>query len=318
MERVNSYGRDLKKRFGTKVRKIPISLSGFTCPNIDGKVAKGGCVYCDNVSFSPNLTVTVDKFFLSDKTEENILLEKQLAELNSQYRDTKAFFKREYGVRKFILYFQSFSNTYAPLDTLKKLYGTAIGKKDVVGLSIGTRADCVSDELLDYLEELNREKEITVEYGVQSIFDSTLKKINRGEVFADMERVILQTKKKGLKVCAHIIFGLPGEDEKMMLESIKKVCQLGIDTIKIHPLYVVKNTLLERSLKKEKFTPISEEEYLNILVKAVKIIPKEISIQRITAGIDDESLLEPAWCKNKNSLVNKIRASLAKENIETF
>ncbi len=309
----NSYGVCLKKRFGVKVRKVPISLSGFTCPNIDGKVAKGGCVYCDNTSFSPNLEASGGKFFLSDNTEENILLEKQLSELTNQYRRTSDFFKKRYGAKKFIIYFQSFTNTYAPLDTLKKIYKEAVKKKDVVGLSIGTRADCVSDELLDYLAELNKFKYVTIEFGVQSIYDSTLKKINRGETFAQMEKVIKKTKERGLDVCVHLIFGLPGEDKEMMLTSVQKICELNVDSIKIHPLYVVKNTLLERSLKKEIYKPLSEEEYLDVVTESIKLIPTNISIQRITAGIDDDSLLEPEWCKDKNTLINSIRKRLGKK-----
>lgn len=314
MTELFTYGKYLKKRFGTRVRKVPISLSGFTCPNIDGKVTKGGCTYCDNTSFSPNLAETDGKFFLSDTTKENLLLDKQLSELESQYKKTSNYFKNHYNTKKFVMYFQSFSNTYAPIDTLKALYSEAIKKKDVVGLSIGTRADCVTEELLDYLVELNKEKEITVEYGVQSIYDTTLKKINRGETFGEMEKIIKLTKSKDLKVCGHIIFGLPNETKEMMLKSVEKICKLGIDSIKIHPLYVVKNTLLERSLKKETFKPMSEEDYVEVLVDAIKLIPEEISIQRITAGIDDESLLSPLWCKGKNQLVDKIRKEILKKN----
>ena len=312
-KKILTFGTYLKKRFGEPVRKVPISLTGFTCPNIDGKVTKGGCTYCDNESFSPNLPHEETKFFLSDINPENPLLEAQLKEVDSQFQNTSEYFRKNYGTKKFIAYFQSFSNTYAPIDTLKKLYAKAMEKEEVVGISIGTRADCISDELLDHLVELNKTKEIWVEFGVQSVFDKTLKAINRGEQYNEIKETILKTKARGLKVCAHLIYGLPKEEKSDMLGSFNEVVSLGVDSIKIHPLYVVSNTPLANSYNKGYFSPIEEEVYIDAVVESLKNLPENISVQRITAGIDNETLLSPDWCKDKNIQINKIRNLLYKD-----
>lgn len=313
MSKILTFGTYLKKRFGEPVRKVPISLTGFTCPNIDGKVTKGGCTYCDNESFSPNISSEESKFFLSDFNEENPLLAQQLKEVDTQFKETSEYFKKRDGVKKFIAYFQSFSNTYAPLDTLKKLYNKAMEKDEVVGISIGTRADCISDELLDHLVELNKTKEIWVEFGVQSVFDKTLKAINRGEEYDEIKQTILKTKSRGLKVCAHLIYGLPKEQKKEMIDSFKEVVSLGVDSIKIHPLYVVANTPLANSYTKGYFSPIEESIYIEAVAESLKKLPENISIQRITAGIDNETLLAPNWCRDKNIQINKIRDLLRKD-----
>jgi len=311
MKTVNTYGRYLRKRFGTTVYKISLNLSGFTCPNIDGKVARGGCTYCENESFSPNLGGEKERFFLNMDSKENPLLEKQLRQIDLQYRGSKAHFKREYGVGKYIAYFQSFSNTYAPLDTLKALYEKAASYEDVVALSIGTRADCVDDALFEYLGELSKRKEVWIEFGVQSIYDEILERINRGEHYAQVKEAILKAKSYGLKVCAHMIFGLPGETPEMMVNGTKEVAALGIDAIKFHPCYVVKNTILANEYAQGKFTPIDEDTYLDTLVKAVKVLPDSVSIQRVTAGIANETLIAPSWCGlSKNRQMKRVKEAL--------
>lgn len=302
-----TFGRYLKTKFNARVQKLPVGLSGFTCPNIDGTVAKGGCTFCLNESFSPNLAQNA-KITLNLTSVANPLLEQQLSELDEQIRSTQKTMRR-HGVQKFLVYFQSFTNTYAPFSTLKVLYEKALSYPDVIGLSIGTRSDSVSEEVYDHLTELNKTKEIWIEFGVQSIFDETLQKINRGHDAANAKEAILKAKSKGLNVCAHLIFGLPDETKEMMLQTAKEVYSWGIDSIKYHPLYVVKNTMLANDFKSGKFIPISKEEYVDVLSDAIKLKPKHITIQRITAGIDDNTLLAPAWCgwsKNKMmSFLNK-------------
>jgi radical SAM protein (TIGR01212 family) len=316
LQEVLTIGRYFRNKFGQTIYKVPISISGFTCPNIDGTVARGGCTFCENDSFSPNLQEKKPKFKLNPNVSENPYLENQLKQLEMQFEATKDVLKNKFGAKKFIVYFQSFTNTYAPLDTLKALYSKALTFDDVVGLSIGTRTDCMTDEILDYLVELSSDKEIWVEYGIQSFYDDTLDKINRGDNSENMRHWIMRTKEKGLKVCGHLIYGLPGEDQEMMLDTFKQTIELDVDSIKFHPLYVVKNTLLTNEYKKGKFMPISEALYIDTVVKSIKQMPEHISIQRVTAGIDDSTLLSPAWCKNKHTQIQKIKKALLKEGLK--
>ncbi len=314
MKHLNTIGRYWRKKYGQKVYKIPISISGFTCPNIDGTVAKGGCTFCENESFSPNL-VDKSRFKLNLHSKENPYLEKQLLQLQMQFDATKERLENKYGAKKFIVYFQSFTNTYAPLDTLKSLYEKALSFDNVVGLSIGTRTDSITEDTLDYLQSLSKDKEIWVEYGIQSIYDETLEKINRGHTFANIQEWIHKTKDRNLLVCGHMIFGLPNETQEMMLKGVEESLKLGIDSIKFHPLYVTKNTLLANEYKQGEFTPISEELYIDTLVKSIKILPENVSISRVTAGISDSSLLDPPWCNNKHNQIYKIKQALLKEGL---
>ena len=310
MKKVFTIGRYFRKKFGEDVYKVPLSIQGFTCPNIDGTVAKGGCTFCLNESFSPNLAKQSKKFYLNPEAKENPLLKKQLEQVRIQYSATSKRLAAKYGVKKFLAYFQSFTNTYAPIDTLKALYEEALRQPGCIGLSIGTRSDSVTDEILDFLVELSQSKEIWIEYGIQSIYDETLEKINRGHDSANVKRWIEHSKAKGLNVCGHVIFGLPDENEQMMLDTVRESIKWGIDSIKIHPLYVVKNTALAVDYLKGKFEPIDEETYIKLLVESIKILPSHISIQRVTAGIGDDSLLAPQWCRNKHEQMKHIRYAL--------
>ncbi len=316
LKEVLTIGRYFRREFGQTIYKVPISISGFTCPNIDGKVARGGCTFCENDSFSPNLQEKKPSFKLNPTVKENPFLQTQLQQLQLQFDATKERLQNKFGSKKFIVYFQSFTNTYAPLETLKALYEKALSFDDVIGLSIGTRTDCMTDEILDFLEELSKEKEIWVEYGVQSFYDETLEKINRGDDAANMRTWINKTKQRDLKVCAHLIYGLPDEDQEMMLDTFNQTVQLNVDSIKFHPLYVVKNTLLTKDFKRGHFTPITEELYVDTVVKSIKQMPENISVQRVTAGIDDSTLLSPAWCRNKHQQIQKIKKALIKEGLK--
>ncbi len=313
MREIVTFGRYCKRHFKTKVKKIPLGLSGFTCPNIDGRVAKGGCTFCENESFAPNLAKT-KRFFLNPHTKENPLLSQQLREITSQYGATAGYYRQK-RYRKFIAYFQAFTNTYAPLSTLQKLYEHALAQPDCVGLSIGTRSDSVSEEILDYLAKLSKEYEIWIEYGIQSVFDETLQRINRGHNSENVREWIAKSKEKGLKVCGHVIFGLPGETQEMMLQTIETSVAWGIDSIKIHPLYVVKNTALAVDYMRGRFTPITQEAYIDTLLKAFAILPRDMIVQRLTAGIGDSTLLAPAWCANKNAQLAAIRRALASRGL---
>jgi len=213
--------------------------------------------------------------------------------------------REEYGAQSLYVYFQSFTNTYAPFETLKALYEKALSFPDVVGLSIGTRSDSITEQTLEYLAELAKTKEIWIEFGIQSVYDETLLKINRGHNSANVKRVVLKAKQSGLNVCGHLIFGLPDETQEMMLHTAKEAYTWGIDSVKYHPLYVVKKTALANDFIRGEFTPISEELYLDTLAKAITMKPERVSVQRVTAGINDNSLLAPEWCRDKNSQIKR-------------
>lgn len=314
IKQIYTFGKYLQDKFGTKVHKTAVSISGFTCPNIDGAVAKGGCTFCENDSFSPSLDAVkpLKGFHLNLSSKENPFLEKQLLQLQIQFNALSTRQRNEYGTEKFLVYFQSFTNTYAPFETLKALYEKALSFPNVVGLSIGTRSDSITEQTLEYLASLAKTKEIWIEFGIQSVYDETLKRINRGHDSANVKEWILKAKKAGLNVCGHLIFGLPDEDEAMMLETARAAYDWGIDSVKYHPLYVVKKTALANEYARGEFTPISEEQYLNVLNKALQMKPLHVSVQRITAGVDDDSLLAPQWCRDKNMQIKQINASLKK------
>jgi len=312
LEQIYTYGQYLRDKFNTKVYKVGINISGFTCPNIDGTVAKGGCTFCENESFSAstNEIKELKGFYLNLKSKQNPYLQKQLQQLELQFKNISSYQSKKYGAEKFIVYFQSFTNTYAPFETLKALYDKALSFENVVGLSIGTRSDSITQETLEYLAQLNKDKEIWIEFGIQSVYDETLKKINRGHDAANVKEWILKSKKLHLNVCGHLIFGLPDEDEDMMLQTAKEAYSWGIDSVKYHPLYVVKRTALANDFLAGKFKPISEGLYLEVLQKALLLKPKNINVQRLTAGIDDDSLLAPSWCRDKNTQIRHINKKL--------
>lgn len=311
-EQIFTFGQYLSEKFGTKVSKVPVSISGFTCPNIDGTVAKGGCTFCENDSFSPSLDKVkpLKGFFLNLDSHDNPHLEQQLGQLEWQFNALSKKLTQENDTQKYLVYFQSFTNTYAPLTTLKALYEKALTFENVVGLSIGTRSDSISDETFAYLSELSKRTEIWIEFGIQSIYDETLLKINRGHDSQNVKAAILKAKEHGLNVCGHLIFGLPGENKEMMLQTAYEAYDLGIDSVKYHPLYVVKRTALANEYARGEFTPISEKVYLDVLSEALKTKPKHVSVQRMSAGINDDSLISPEWCRDKNSQIRAINHAL--------
>ncbi len=302
LKQIRTFGIYTREKFHSCVRKVPISLDGFTCPNIDGKVARGGCTYCDNSSFSPNV-----HYSHANVRRNDAILSHQLAQIDTQFKAFKAPKNT-----KFIIYFQSFSNSYAPLDNLKTLYQHALSKPNTIGISVGTRADCIEDGLLEFLDDLAKTKEIWIEIGVQSIFDKTLRLINRGESFEDIKKTMQKITQTRIKLCAHLIYGLPQENKTHFKQSLQEVVSLGTHSIKIHPLYVMKGTKLAKS----HLEPLSESEYIACLVECLRDLPSHIIVQRLSAGIDSNNLLYPAWCKNKNTSLGKIRQALIKNAIK--
>lgn len=319
MRELLTLGRYFKKTFGERVRKIPITLQGFTCPNIDGSVARGGCIYCRNESFSPSIIkLPQDKSVkMSFSLKQNPILSSQLSQLKEQFFWHADFHKEKFSVGKYMIYFQSYTNTYAPLSTLKALYDEALSLPNVVGMSVGTRLDCVNDEILDLLEGYVKEGfEIWLEYGVQSIFPQTLELINRGEDMSRASEIFADTRKRGIKVCSHLIYGLPNESREMMLESLKSVLEWGVDGLKLHPLYVVEGTQLAKMYKKGEYTPIDLQTYTQLILDSIELIPENVVLQRISSGAHDETLLAPKWCFDKNIQMRYIRDELRERGIE--
>lgn len=309
---IYTFGQYLHEKFGVKVHKTAVSISGFTCPNIDGTTAKGGCTFCENDSFSPSLDKVkpLKGFYLNLNSKTNPLLQSQLEQLQSQFTILSKHQQQSYHTQKFLVYFQSFTNTYAPFETLKELYDKALSFDNVVGICIGTRSDSITEQTLQYLSNLAKNKEIWIEFGIQSIYDETLRKINRGHDSANVKKWILKSKEAGLKVCGHLIFGLPDEDKQMMLQTAKMAYSWGIDSVKYHPLYVVEKTALANEYKRGEYSPITQEDYIDVLKEALKLKPPHVSVQRITAGIDNDSLIAPSWCRDKNRQIKEINRQL--------
>lgn len=275
-----------------KVYKIPID-AGFTCPNRDGKVGSGGCIYCSNRSFSPYT---------------------QLAErlpLREQIIQGMDFYQKHYGAEKFIIYFQAFTNTYAPLEYLKQLYDEALTFNNVIGLAIGTRPDCVSDEVLDLITEYASKYLVWLEYGIQSIHDRTLKLVNRGHTYQDFVEAVKRTQGRNIKIGTHIIMGLPGETRDDMIATAETIGALGLDGIKIHHLYIAENTPLAEWYKEGRVKTMSLEEYILLVCDVLEHLPEKMVIQRLMGELWDKSVIAPRWAvRDKNDIIAAIENEL--------
>ena len=294
-KRYNSFVGYFKRRYGERLQKIVLD-AGFTCPNRDGKVGRGGCTYCDNAAFHPAYS-TAGKS-LHQQMDEGIEFHKV------RYRTTEHY----------LAYFQSFSNTYAPLSRLRELYEEALGHPDVVGIVIGTRPDCVDEEKLDYLADLSQGKVLAgwsrtvasqvrtapiviVEYGVESCYDRTLLRINRGHDFETARRAITMTAERGLDVGAHFILGLPGESVQMMLDSCEQINSLPLRSVKFHQLQIVKGTRMEKEYAQcpEDFVRFSLEEYLDFFVDMLERLRPDLFIERFVGEVPPRFVNETPW-----------------------
>ncbi|MDE6979415.1 MAG: TIGR01212 family radical SAM protein [Helicobacter sp.] len=320
MKKVLTFGRYFKQAVGEKVRKIPLSIPGFTCPNIDGTLAHGGCIFCKNESFSPalqNNATPKQSFKLNPKTAHNPILPLQLEALKKQFESQKQFHYDKFHMRKFLGYFQSFTNTYAPLPTLKALYDEILQRKDVIGISIGTRFDSITLEILDYLAQwVKKGKIIWVEYGVQSIHTQTLNLINRGHDNSQLQYWVQEARARGIAICIHLIYGLPKETDTMMIQSLEEVLRIGLDGLKIHPLYVMEHTALAAMYRAGEYEPITLERYGDLIVQSLLRIPNDVVLHRISAGVHSGDLLAPKWCLDKNIQMRYLRECLRKAGIE--
>ena len=293
-KRYNSYSSYIKSYYGERVQKVTVD-AGFTCPNRDGTVAHGGCTYCNNASFNPPYNNAAKG-------------------IRQQVIEGVEFLRRRYGVKKFIVYFQPYSNTYGSLEQLKELYGQALEIPDVIGLTIGTRPDCVDSEKISYLETLAKTHDITIEYGLESIYDETLRKINRGHDFQSYLNAMEMTKNRGIKICTHIILGFPWENIKHWLEQAKILSDQPVDFMKIHHLHVVNDTVMAAQYKTDPFHVFSYDEYLNVIVSVVERLSPKIVLQRLAGEAAPRFLLAPRWNKKYAEVLHGIESELNRQN----
>lgn len=279
----------LREHFPYKVHKIPLH-AGFTCPNRDGRAGMGGCTYCINESFSPNVN------------EKHIPVKEQIEK-------GKAFHKKRCGAEKFIAYFQSFSNTYADVETLRSCYEEALSDKDVVGISIGTRPDCISDDILSLIDGYTKKYHVWIEYGLQSIHDETLRRVNRGHDYHTFLDAITRTKKTCIRICVHVILGLPGETREDMMETAGAVAEMGIQGVKLHHLYVAKNTALAEEYFKGGIQTLDMNAYIRLAADFLERIPPDVTIQRLVGDTHGNFLVSPVWKASKA----EITAGITKE-----
>lgn len=289
-KRYHTWNYYLRNNFGQKIFKVSIN-AGFTCPNIDGKVAYGGCTYCSKEGSGD----------FAGNPKDNLI---------KQFKDIKEMMHKKWPNAKYIGYFQAYTNTYAPLKVLKEKYETILEQEDVVGLSISTRPDCLEDDVVEYLGELNKRTNLWVELGLQTIHDSTSKIINRGHDYQTFLDGLAKLKAKNIKVVVHIINGLPGEDYNMMMETAKAVADLKVDGIKIHLLHVIKNTPMEKMLQKGMMKLMTQDEYVNLVCDQLEILPPEMIIHRLTGDGKKEDLVGPLWSLKKWEVLNQIDDTL--------
>lgn len=286
----NDFGTWIRQRFPFRVQKIAVD-AGFTCPNRDGRLSTGGCVYCDNRTFNPSYC-------------------NPLKSVTEQLEEGKRFFQRKYPDMKYLAYFQAFTNTYAPVSKLRKLYEEALRVPDVVGLVIGTRPDCVSDELLDYLKGLNRRTFLLVEYGVETANDATLRLINRGHDFACARQAVERTHQRGILTGAHVILGLPGEDAAESLRQAPVISSLSIDILKIHQLQIVKGTRLAALYEEKPFHVYTVEEYLDLIARYISLLRDDLILERFVSQCPPDKLIAPRWGLKNHEFTDLLRNKL--------
>lgn len=289
-----SYRDYLKQVFPFRVHKIGLD-AGFTCPNRDGSVAYGGCVYCENRSFSPN-----------SKGSKRSVSEQILSGME--------FYRSHFKADKFIAYFQAYTNTYGPVNLLDDLYREALSFDDVVGLSIGTRPDCLPDEVIDLLASYSKKTHLWVEIGLQSMYEETLTWMNRGHSFEQFIDAITRVKLKGLRVCVHIILGLPGETHDMIMQTADVLAGLDIDGLKVHHLYVAENTMLEKMYAKGGINLISLDEYIHLVCDFLERIQPCVAIQRLTGELTGDYLIAPKWGVSKKVILTAIDNEFERRN----
>lgn len=289
--RFNSYGSYLRRRFGFRVSKVNVD-GGFTCPNRDGTRGTGGCIYCDNRSFSPGSTL------------DTIPIEEQAAA-------GMAYHRSRLGSEKFIIYFQKYSNTYGPLAKLRTLYFRALDHPDVIGISVGTRPDCLSEGALSLLEEIARERYVCLELGLQFMDDRILERINRGHRVAEYRDAIDRAAGRGFEICTHLIYGFPGQTRDDFLKTAEGISSLPVDSLKLHQLHAVQGTVLADMYHRGEFVPLSHRDYAAAVCDFLEMIPPRVTIQRLYGSAPRAIRVAPAWDLKNNamwySIVNELK-----------
>ena len=285
----NDFGTWLRKQFPDfRVQKISID-AGFTCPNRDGRISTGGCTYCDNRTFNPSYC---------DRNKS----------IREQLKEGKNFFNRKYSNMKYLAYFQAFTNTYGSVDLLKKLYEEALQEEDIVGLVIGTRPDCISTPLLDYLEQLSRQTFLIVEYGIESANNETLRRINRGHTFECSKKAVEMTAERGILTGGHIILGLPGEDREESLRQAPIISSLPLNILKIHQMQIIKGTRLAEEYLQNPFPLYTVEEYVRLIADYISLLRKDLVLERFVSQSPPELLVAPRWGLKNYQFVHLLEA----------
>jgi radical SAM protein (TIGR01212 family) len=297
VKRYRDYNTYLREIFGERVQKISLD-AGLNCPNRDGTTSDKGCIYCDSLGSGTGAMI-----------KGGLSIDQQIVESRKRM-------ERRYGAKKFIAYFQSFTNTYAPVPQLRELYDHALNYHDMVGLSVATRPDCVNKEILALLSSYQGKYLVWIEYGLQSSHDATLSRINRGHDVACFEHSVRMAKNFGLNVCAHIILGLPGETRDMALQTAMFLAGLPLDGVKIHLLYIVKETPLATLYEKGEYLCLERDEYAELVVDVLELLPPHMVIQRLTGDPIGVELVAPLWAKDKSKNLRLIREKL--EERETW
>lgn len=281
----NDYGAWMRRQFPFRVQKISID-AGFSCPNRDGHISHGGCTFCDNRTFNPS-------YCQPSKS------------ITEQITEGKEFFRHKYPDMKYLAYFQAFSNTYATLDTLQRRYEEALSAEDVVGIVIGTRPDCVSDEILNYLESLNQQTFMIVEYGIESVSDDTLRRVNRGHNFECSRRAIIETHNRGILTGAHIILGLPGESAEDNVRQANIISALPIDILKLHQLQIIRGTRLAAEYERQPFNLYTADEYIDLCRRYIERLRPDMVLERFVSQSPKELLVAPKWGLKNYEFANR-------------
>lgn len=293
-KRYHTWNYYLRRTFGEKVFKVSLN-GGFTCPNIDGTKSVGGCTYCSSLGSGD----------FAGNPQKSI---------HEQFSEVKAQLHKKWHDAKYIAYFQANTNTYAPVSVLREKFEPVLNEKNVVGLSIATRADCLPDDVLDYLSELNGKTNLFVELGLQSVSDETGRKINRAHTYEEFLQGYNLLRERGIKTCVHLIVGLPGENRDMILKSALTVARLHPHSIKLHLLHILKGTVMAEQYARGEFDVLSRDEYVNLIVDILELIPENIVIQRLTGDGGRDSLIAPLWSLKKFVVLNEIDKEMVRRD----
>lgn len=293
-KRYHTWNYHLRNKFGCKVMKISLN-AGFTCPNIDGTKGYGGCTYCSSLGSGD----------FAGNPEDTIL---------QQFEEVRKRMHEKWKSGKYMPYFQAHTNTYAPADVLRKRFEPVLRQPNVVGISIATRADCLKEDVLEYLSELNERTYLIVELGLQSVYDETGERINRCHTYSEFLDGYNELKRRGINVCVHLIDGLPGETDEMMIESARQIGILKPHCVKLHLLHIIKGTIMAKQYERGEISLLERDEYVDIIVRQLEVIPKETVIQRLTGDGARESLIGPMWSLKKFEVLNAIDKEFENRN----